>query len=268
VFVESIAFFTAAGIGLVASIIGMGGGFLYVPTLAFLFGLDYRMAIGTSLAAMVFSAGTATLVYRQQQKVIGQLALLLVLPAMCFSALGSLLTVWFDERLLIVIFALVLLIMSLQMLLPSRSFVPVIPWGPSFEVTLSAPGDQVGPVRVPCLHLVVWGAMGGLVSGITGTSGGAFFVPALVVTGIPVHFAVATSLLAIIPTALTGAAAHAAIGNVSLPFLLLYGAGAAIGAYCGASIAPRIRAGYIQRGFGVLLILVALMMIQQKVLGG
>ena len=259
------AFFIAAGIGLIASIIGMGGGFLYVPTLTLIFGFDPKMAVGTSLAVMVFSSSAATLVYRQQKKILISLAALLVIPAMIFSALGSLITLYFDARILVILFVLVLILMSLQMLAPSLRVVPAIRWGPAIEVTYSG---SVRPIRIPCIHLVVWGAMGGLVSGITGTSGGAFFVPALVVIGVPVHFAVATSLLTIIPTSITGASTHAVLGHISLPFLIVYGAGAAIGAYIGASIAPRIHADHIQKGFGILLIFIALLMFQQKVLGG
>ncbi|MCK9632776.1 MAG: sulfite exporter TauE/SafE family protein [Methanoregula sp.] len=261
------AFFIAAGIGLIASIIGMGGGFLYVPTLTLIFNFDPKMAVGTSLAVMVFSSCAATIVYRQQKKVLVTLAAFLVLPAMIFSALGSLITMYFDARILVVLFALVLILMSLQMLVPRLCIVPAITWGPSFSVNPSGTGQRE-PLRISCLHLVVWGAMGGLVSGITGTSGGAFFVPALVAIGIPVHFAVATSLLAIIPTSITGASTHAVLGHISLPFLIVYGAGAAIGAYVGASIAPRIHADHIKKGFGILLIVIALIMIQQKVLGG
>jgi hypothetical protein len=115
---------------------------------------------------------------------------------------------------------------------------------------------------------VVWGAIGGLVSGTTGISGGVFFVPALIVIGVPVHFAVATSLLTIIPTSISGAATHAVLGHISLPFLVVFGAGAGIGAYGGAFLAPRIHADHIRKFFGIMLIFIALLMIQQKILGG
>jgi hypothetical protein len=262
------AFLIAAGIGLVAAVIGMGGGFLYVPTLTLVFGFDPKMAVGTSLAVMVFSSGTATLVYWRQKKVLVMLAALLVLPAMIGSLLGSLITVFFDAKILVILFALVLILMSLQMLIPSLRLIPAIPIGPVIEMTIPGSGDHEKTVRIPCIHLLVWGAMGGLVSGITGTSGGAFFVPALVAVGIPVHFAVATSLLTIIPTSITGATTHALLGHLSLPFLIVYGTGAAAGAYAGASIAPRIPADHISKVFGILLIGIALLMIQQKVLGG
>jgi uncharacterized membrane protein YfcA len=267
-FETTIAFLIATGIGLIASIIGMGGGFLYVPTLTLIFGFDQKMAVGTSLAVMVFSSSAATLVYWKQKKTLFSVAALLVLPAMISSMLGSLITLYFDARILVILFAMVLILMSLQMLVPSLRLVPAITVGPSFEVSPSGSGKNGGPVRIPCIHLIIWGAMGGLVSGITGTSGGAFFVPALVAIGLPVHFAVATSLLTIIPTSITGAATHAALGHISLPYLMVYGAGAGIGAYVGASLAPRIHADHIRKFFGVLLIIIALLMIQQKVLGG
>jgi len=262
------AFLIAAVIGLIAAVIGMGGGFLYVPTLTLVFGFDPKMAVGTSLAVMVFSSGTATLVYWRQKKVLVTLAALLVLPAMLCSLLGSLVTIYFDAKILVILFALVLILMSLQMLMPSLRLIPIIPSGPAIEMHIPGPGEHERTVRIPSIHLVVWGAMGGLVSGITGTSGGAFFVPALVAVGIPVHFAVATSLLTIIPTSITGAATHALLGHLSLPFLIAYGTGAAIGAYAGASVAPRIPADLISKVFGILLIGIALLMIQQKVLGG
>ena len=261
-----IAAIIASAIGFVASIIGMGGGFLYVPTLTLVFGFDQKMAVGTSLAVMVFSSSAATFVYWHQKKVLVILAVLLVLPAMVFSGLGSFITLYFDARILVILFALVLILMSLQMLVPSLNLVPAIPWGPSFDVNIPGLAGQDTTVRIPCIHLVVWGAMGGLVSGVTGTSGGAFFVPALIVLGVPVHFAVATSLLTIIPTSVTGAATHAVLGHISLPFLIVYGFGAGIGAYAGSSIAPRIHADHIRKFFGVLLTGIALLMIWQKVL--
>ena len=264
----TIAFFIAAGIGLISSIIGMGGGFLYVPTLTLIFGLDQKMAVGTSLAVMVFSSFAATLVYQRQQKILYAVAALLIVPGSIFSVLGSVLTSYIDAWILVVLFSFVLILMSLQMLIPSFRLVPPLLYGPSLQVHTSGPDEKNNSISIMYLHLVIWGAMGGLISGTTGISSGVLFVPALVAIGIPVHFAVATSLLTIIPTSLSGAATHAVLGHISLPFLAVYGAGAGIGAYAGASIAPRIHADHIRKFFGILLVVIALLMIQQKVIGG
>lgn len=262
------AFVIASGIGLIASVIGLGGGFLYVPTLTLIFGLNQKMAVGTSLAVMIFSSLSATLVYSRQKRILASLAVLLALPAMAFSLVGSWITTFTDSRILVILFVFVLILMALQMLVPSLNLVPVLRYGPSVTITLPAAGGSGKTMPLPSAHIAAWGAFGGLVSGVTGVSGGAFFVPALLVMGVPVHLAVATSLLAIVPISMTGAAAHAVLGQVSLPLFAVYGVGAAIGAFAGASLAPRVPADRIRQVFGILLILIAIIMIQQKVLGG
>jgi len=268
VFGYSIAFLIAAAIGMISSIIGLGGGFLYVPTLTLIFGFDQKMAVGTSLAVMVFSSFAATLCYHRQGKILYSAAALLVVPAIIFSAVGSAITPYIDARILVIFFVIVLLILSLQMICPRLRIVRKIGWGAFVEVAARQSGDRDERIRLPYLHLIVWGAMGGLISGTTGISGGVLFVPALVTTGLPVHYAVATSLFAIILSSLSGATTHAVLGDVSLPFVAVYGAGAAIGAYAGAYVAPRFHADQIKKFFAIMLIFVALLMIQQKVLGG
>lgn len=84
--------------------------------------------------------------------------------------------------------------------------------------------------------------------------------------GIPVHYAVATSLLSIIITSASAASIHGMLGQVSLPFLGSYGIGAVIGAAVGAWIAPRICDNHIRNFIGILLLFIALLMIKEKIL--
>jgi hypothetical protein len=262
------AFLISCGIGIVAAVIGLGGGFLYVPTLTLIFGFDPRMAVGTSLAVMVFSSFAATVVYRSQGRILYKAAAVIAIPSILFSVLASLVTSYIDTRIIIAIFALAILAMSLEMLFPSLRLIRKIGIGPSMNLTCRDHEGTEKTLHIPYVHLVAWGAFGGFVSGVTGTSGGAYFVPALMALGIPVHWAVATSLLAVIPTAIAGASTHALLGHVSVPFLVLYGAGAGVGACLGAYVAPRIHPDHIRKFFGAMLIFIAVLMIQQKVLMG
>ena len=262
------AFLISCGIGIVAAVVGLGGGFLYVPTLSIVFGLDPRMAVGTSLAVMVFASFAATVMYRRQDRILYRAALVLAVPGIVFAVLSSLVTNYIDARLIIALFSLALLVISLEMLIPGLHLIRTIRVGPSMDLACRDQDGEEKIVRVPYVHLVAWGALGGLVSGVTGTSGGPYFVPALVAVGVPVHAAVATSLLAIMPEVLSGALTHAFLGHVSVPFLVLYGAGAGVGALAGAYVAPRIHPDHIRRIFGIMLITLALLMIQQKVLVG
>lgn len=263
------AYLISIVIGIIATVIGLGGGFLYVPTLSLIFGLDTKTAIGTSLAIMIFSSLSASLWYRQQGVILCRVAAVLIVPSMIATVFGSFLTTLVDARILTLVFCIMLIMISLEMLVPSFRFLTEIQAGPSFVLSTSVPSQGIQPVaRIWYSHLVFWGFIGGLLSGVTGTSGGAIFMPALATAGIPVHYAVATSMFTIIIVSLTGATAHATLGQISLPFLVVYAAGAAFGALVGAHIAPHVREGQIRKVFGVLLIGIAILMFQQKVLVG
>ena len=255
-------------IGIIAAVVGMGGGFLFVPSLSLLYNLDTRVAVGTSLAVMVFSSVSASFIYSQKKKILYILAIVLIIPAMLFSALGSVLTQSVDPRVLAAAFSIVLIVISLQMVFTRFRFGGVLNYGPYITCRVGEEKGEDHMVKVPYVHLIAWGVLGGLISGITGVSGGVCFVPALVLAGIPVHVAVATSLFAIIFPSLTGAATHAALGQISPGYVVLYGVGAATGAYVGAWFAPRIKGNHIRQIFGIILIIVAFIMIQQKVLIG
>ncbi|MFZ0004682.1 MAG: sulfite exporter TauE/SafE family protein [Methanoregula sp.] len=259
----------AIGIGIIAAIIGLGGGFFYVPTLSLIFGLDTKTAIGTSLTIMIFSAMSASYWYRKQGIILYRVALIMIIPSMIASVIGTYLTTLVDARILVFIFCVMLTLISLEMLIPAFRFLTEVKWGPSFVLETQVDHQGKQPVeRIWYSHLVFWGFAGGLLSGVTGTSGGALFVPALATAGIPVHYAIATSMFTIILVSITGATAHASIGQISWPFVAVYGAGAAFGAFIGANVAPKIKEQEIKKIFGCLLLFIAVLMFQQKVLMG
>jgi uncharacterized membrane protein YfcA len=263
------AYFISMGIGVVAAVIGLGGGFLYVPTLSLIFGVETKTAIGTSLAIMVFSSISASFWYRQQGVILYKVALVLIIPSVLASMAGSWLTTLVDARILVAIFCCMLVLVSLEMLFPWFRFLKEIRLGPSFVLAATVRHQGNQPVnRIWYSHLVFWGAAGGLLSGVTGTSGGAIFVPALATAGIPVHYAVATSMFTIIIVSITGAATHASIGQIAWPYVAVYGSGAAFGALIGTHLAPLIKEAQIKKIFGVLLLAIAVLMFQQKVLMG
>jgi len=201
------------GIGNIAAIMGLGGGFLYVPMLSLVFGLDARMAIGTSLAIMVFSSISASFWYRKQGLILFRVELVLLIPGMLASMAGSYLTTLVDARVLVTLFCIMLTLVSLEMLFPWFRFLREIQVGPSFVLVASVPNKGTQPVnRIWYSHLLFLGTVGGLLSGVTGTSGGAIFVPALATAGIPMHYAIATSMFTIILVSITGATTSASIG--------------------------------------------------------
>ncbi len=164
----TIAFF----IGIIASVFGIGGGVLYVPTLTLIFGLDPKIAIGTSLAIIVFSSLTGTITYRQQGRIFYKSAVVIILPSIACSIIGSLATAYIPGEILTLLFAGFLLIIALHILVPEAVRIPMIGSGPCFDDRCVDCYQNVIQVRPNYLHLMVWGAIGGFLGGISGIGGG------------------------------------------------------------------------------------------------
>jgi hypothetical protein len=107
---------------------------------------------------------------------------------------------------------------------------------------------------------------GGVASGLFGIGGGLIVVPILAsIVGLPMHIAVATSMLTMIFTSISGASTHIMLGHVLLEYAAPLLVGIVIGAQLGARTAKQLRPVSLERvfalvvfGFGILLIVTRL----------
>jgi hypothetical protein len=105
---------------------------------------------------------------------------------------------------------------------------------------------------------VLVGLAAGLVAGMLGVGGGILFVPGLVLfLGLPQVDAEATSLLAIIPVALVGAANQHRYGNLRLRDAIVLGVLAVPGAILGVTIVNAIPERTVEILFALLMLFVA-----------
>jgi uncharacterized membrane protein YfcA len=102
------------------------------------------------------------------------------------------------------------------------------------------------------------GLFAGVLAGLFGVGGGILFVPTLtLVLGLTQIHAEATSLLAILPTAIAGAWRQRRYGNVRWRPALILGLAAVAGVEAGVQIAEALPEHVLRRLFGVLMLLVA-----------
>jgi uncharacterized membrane protein YfcA len=113
------------------------------------------------------------------------------------------------------------------------------------------------------LQLVVVGAIGllaGVLSGLFGIGGGVVIVPLLVlVAGFAMTQATGTSLAALLlPVGALGAYEYWRAGHVDFKVAAVLAVGLLLGAYVGARLGISLPVEVVQRGFGVLLVIIGI----------
>jgi uncharacterized membrane protein YfcA len=234
-------FLTCAGIGLLAGMLsglfGVGGGTVIVPFLVLFLTFNQRLAAGTSLAAIVPTAAVGVISYALHDSVAWIPALLLAAGAVVGAQIGT----WLLPRLSLTVLRwaflafLAAVIVSLFLVIPSRDAELALTW-------LSGAG------------LVALGVGTGILSGLIGVGGGIVVVPALMVLfGASDLVAKGTSLLMMIPTALSGTIGNLRRSNVDLAAAAVVGVAActttALGAWVATLVDPFLAnvlfAGYL-----------------------
>ena len=238
-----------AGIGLIAGFLsglfGVGGGVLIVPLLVLLTGFDHRIAAGTSLAAIVPTAVVGVISYAAPGNVDWIAAILLALGSILGAQVGSHLLHRLPKRAIqwgFILFIAVVAV-SLFLVLPSRDAV----------LELTAP-SMIG--------LVALGLVVGVLSGLLGIGGGVVIVPALILLfGSSDLIAKGTSLLMMIPTAISGTIGNMLRRNVDLPAALLIGVSACTTTVVGAVVSGMISPFAANALFAAFLAVIAVQMI-------
>jgi len=94
--IESISLWLVLGVGfitgLLAGMLGVGGGFIRIPMLIYILGIPTHVAIGTDLFEIVFSAGYGTLTHALKGNVDVLMALVMQIGAAMGVQIGAVLT--------------------------------------------------------------------------------------------------------------------------------------------------------------------------------
>jgi uncharacterized protein len=108
------------------------------------------------------------------------------------------------------------------------------------------------------LLVAVAGLAAGVLAGLFGVGGGIVFVPTLaLLLGLTQLHAEATSLLAILPTAVVGSWRQRRYGNIDLRAAALVGLASIAGVQAGVLLAEALPESALRRLFGLLMILTA-----------
>jgi len=263
--------------GAFGALLGLGGGVLIVPVLTFGFGLPLREAVGVSLVCVIMTSSAAAGVYLERHVANLRLGMSLELFTAIGALIGGSIAFLIDERLIALLFAVVMAYLAVSMLRagrgakepaaedgaivedgdvadpPDPAHVSVVADAavdtPTFLDELSGPG-----YRVRNLGRGVVGATGaGVISALLGVGGGIVKVPLMhLAMGVPLKVATATSNLMVGITAAASAVIYLLRGQID-PYV----AGpTALGVFVGATVASRLAHRVDARWLRMLFVLV------------
>ena len=240
-----------------AGLLGIGGGAIIVPVLALVFehqgvatGAIMQVAIGTSMATIVFTAVSATLAHQRRGSISWQ-TFRSMTPGIVVGALvGASIAHWLPSKTLKVFFGAFLLLIAVRMAWPTL--------------------PQTSRPMPPRPWLAAVGGLIGILSSLFGIGGASMSVPFLTWCGLSAAEVVGTSVAMGIPIAASGTAGYIiagfgapelppfSVGYVVLPAFGGIVVASTLFAPLGARLAHRVSPATLRRLFAGLLVVFGL----------
>ncbi len=280
-----------AGAGCLGAMVGIGGGVLLVPALALLFDIDLKIAIATSLVAVVATSTAAGSVYVGRGLANMRLGMTLEITTTIGGILGGIFAVHVSQRDLAILFAALTLLTAGLMLRskrdkrtggasgtsePSAGSAGPRGEGPEYARTLGweEQGRLAGAYFDERLKTMVhydvvrlWAGaivalVAGTLSGMLGIGGGFLKVPAMnLAMRVPLRVAAATSNVMIGVTALASLFVYFARGYVHPTLVAPVVLGVVLGSLVGTVLSARASTKFLRFILAAVLVVVAVEMV-------
>lgn len=238
-----VVFFIAA----IFSMLGLGGGIVYVPMFYWL-EIDMLVAIPTALLLNAVTSSSAAITYLRKRMVDLHTAAPFIVASTIGAPIGAYFTKFTSLETILWAFSVVLVIASARMVLSG-----------SHETSnlISNLGTKKRTMIEVCLGFVI-----GITAGLLGIGGGIFIVPVLTVLGFEIKRASATSGFIVIFSSISGFLGHIGSGYLNVE-LMVY---AALAAFIGGQVGSRLmyskmRSKTIKQMFGIVLWIMAVKII-------
>ncbi len=260
-----ILFCTGIIAGIMAGLLGVGGGVIIVPALVMIYSSIFgnnpyivQTAIATSLFTIIFTAISSAYRQSKNNNVLWGLALVIGLSSSLAVFLFSKLAISLPGDTLKKIFSAVVVLISLKMLTEKKKI------STGDDENINPMNKALSPVT---------GILGGAVAAFTGLGGGLFLVPMMhYFQKIPIKKSIATSSAAIIITSISGVISYFinmpgdaikvkySIGMVdtlaAIPIIIASIPSAQAGVY----INKKLHHNYLTKIFGIFLLIMAVKM--------
>ncbi len=249
-----------AAIGVLAGLLGIGGGMTLVPVLAAMFAAQHfapdhivHMALATSMASIIFTSGASVREHWKLGGVDFSIVRRMAPGMVAGSLVATMASSWIPQRWLAMTFAVIVYLGATQILLNRKP-----------AAARNLPGTWV---------LFAVGIVIGVICGLVSAGGAFLTIPFMLWCGVPMRTTIGTAAMIGIPVALVGTAGYifsgwqigglpaGTLGFIVLPALAGLVCGSVVTAPYGARMAHRLPVLTIKRIFAGLLYVLATKML-------
>ncbi|MBE9043720.1 sulfite exporter TauE/SafE family protein [Pleurocapsales cyanobacterium LEGE 10410] len=228
--------------GVLAGILGIGGGFIIVSMLVAL-GYTPIQSVATSTLVIILSSSTGSFYNWRRGYLNLQRVVYIAIPAIIAAPLGAYLAGAIADYILLTIFGCFLLVNIFLIRLRKK---------------IVSQEQHSAQAFNPVLSRVITGGVAGFLAGLLGIGGGAIMVPLqMLLLNEDIKVAVRTSLGVIVMATISSCVIHAVQGNVMFVQGLIVGVGGILGTQVGTRVLPKLSAAVVSQIFSLFLAIMA-----------
>ena len=228
-------------IAVIFSMLGLGGGIVYVPLFYWL-GIDMLIAIPTALLLNAVTSSSAAITYLRKRMVDLHTAAPFIIASTIGAPVGAYFTKFTSVETILWIFSVVLVLAGARMIFSKNSD------------NRNEGENKIQEMKSSALVGISLGLIIGMAAGLLGIGGGVFIVPVLVALGFGMKRASATSGFIVIFSSVSGFLGHMGTGNLDAELMIYTAIAAFIGGQVGSRLMySKVKSKTIKQMFGVVL---------------
>lgn len=218
-------------IGMLASMIGSGGGFFFPLILILFYGIPAQVAVATSLAASLPLCISGTVGHYRRKNIHYRLALVFAIAGIAGAIAGAWITRLLTSEQLKTVFGIYSVLLAGIIIYNSFKKRPESVDQAEYSIKLTKQKAVKGSV---------FGLAGGIISGTFGTSGSMPVIGGLIALHTPLRLVAGTSLFIVLVNTVSGLGSHFLLGRIDMTLLLLLTSGSVAGAAIGPYLLSKI----------------------------
>lgn len=264
-------------VGVLAGLLGIGGGMLLVPAFKLGYAMDSLMCTATSLFTIIPTSVSGAISHIRNKTCLPKLGVAAGLGGACLSPLGVWLATLSPDWAVMGAAALIIAYSSVTMFRKALK-APKVPRGAGAGAADAAAKEAAAEDRAAAIArahaeapTIGWreagigaaiGLFAGLASGYVGVGGGFIMVPLMMsILHVPMKLTSGTSLIAVMILAVPGTVTQALLGNINWIAGIAVACGSIPGATLGAKLIPKVPERQLRFLFAGFLVVAAVLLV-------